>query len=192
MSARDLETLAEFVGVRDTAHAPLPPDVLVKKWIAVLRAAQRYVRQIPRERLNERAIHTRDRSVRILSHHLFRIAEAFVECVVDGAEYSASLADLEPQDGACGTGDEIARYGDGVIERLQEWWKRDPDHSCRRTVQTFSGPQSIHQLLERSAWHSAQHARQLIALLERYGIDPDGPLVADDLAGLPLPNGIFD
>ena len=59
-------------------------------------------------------------------------------------------------------------------------------------MQTFYGPQTVHELLERSTWHSAQHVRQLIYVLERYGINPDGPLVGDDLAGLPLPEGLFE
>jgi len=50
----------------------------------------------------------------------------------------------------------------------------------------------LHELLERSTWHSAQHARQLMYILERYGISPNGPLVEKDLAGLPLPEGLFE
>ena len=189
---QNLEAVAEFVGLRGTGHTPLPPDVLLSKWINVLRAAERYVRQIPIERMNERAIEKRDRSIRILSHHLFRVAEAFLECVIDGVEYSIGLADLIPPAGTCTAGDEIARYGDGVIERLQNWGKNLSDEARRQKVQTFYGPQTVHELLERSTWHSAQHARQLIYVLERYGVDPDGPLVAEDLAGLPLPEGLFE
>jgi hypothetical protein len=79
-----------------------------------------------------------------------------------------------------------------VIERLENWEKYLSDESCRRNVQTFYGTQTLHELLERSVWHSAQHARQLIAVLERYGIKPDGPLGEKDLEGLPLPEGLFD
>ena len=43
----------------------------------------------------------------------------------------------------------------------------------------------MRQLLERSTWHPTQHARQLMAVLEGFGIQPDGPLTANDLAGLP-------
>jgi hypothetical protein len=50
----------------------------------------------------------------------------------------------------------------------------------------------MHQLLERSTWHSAQHVRQLIAVLERFGIEPAGRLIAADFAGLPLPEGLWD
>ena len=188
---QDLEAVAAFVGLRGTGHTPLPPDALIRKWIHLLRAAQRYVRQMPTERMNERAIENRDRSVRILSHHLFRIAEAFLESVIGGVEYSIELTDRTPRAGTCTTGDEIARYGDGVIERLKDWGDNLPDESCRQSVQTFYGAQTVHQLLERSTWHSAQHARQLIYLLERYGIRPDGPLLEEDLAGLPLPDAVL-
>ena len=189
---QNLETVAAFVGVRGTGHVPLPPEVLIKTWINILRAAQRYVRQMPVERMNERAIESRDRTVRILSHHLFRIAEAFLESAIDGVEYTIGLADLEPQAGTCTTRDEIANYGDGVIQRLQDWGKNLPDRSCRQIVHTFYGPQTVHELLERSTWHSAQHARQLMYVLEREGINPDGPLIEKDLAGLPLPDGLFE
>jgi len=188
---QNLEALAAFVGLRGTGHTPLPPDVLIRKWITVLRAAQRFVRQIPIERINERAIENRDRTIRILGHHLFRIVEAFLESAIDGIEYGAGLADVEPPPGACPSGDEIARYGDGVIERLQRWANELPDRSCEQSVPTFYGPQTVHDLLERSAWHSAQHARQLAYVLERYGITPNGPLTEEDLAGLPLPNAIL-
>ena len=50
----------------------------------------------------------------------------------------------------------------------------------------------MHQLLERSTWHSAQHARQLTAVLERYGIDPVRRLTPQELAGLPLPERLFE
>jgi hypothetical protein len=32
----------------------------------------------------------------------------------------------------------------------------------------------------------------MIVVLERFGIDPDGRLTAEDLAGLPLPEGIWE
>jgi hypothetical protein len=32
----------------------------------------------------------------------------------------------------------------------------------------------------------------MIAVLERFGIEPNGRLTVEDLAGLPLPEGIWD
>lgn len=189
---QNLEDVAEFVGLMGTGHTPLPPEQLIRKWITVLRAAQRFVRQLPSDRLNERAIENRDRSIRLLAHHIFRIGEAFLETVVDGVEYSNNLATLPPPDGRFTSGREIADYGETVIARLQQWWDGLSDRNCQSRVKTYYGMQPMHQLFERCTWHSAQHARQLTAILERFGIEPDGRLTADDLAGLPLPERIWE
>jgi hypothetical protein len=50
----------------------------------------------------------------------------------------------------------------------------------------------MHDVLERTTWHAAQHSRQVMLMLETYGIAPDGPLGAVDLAGLPLPDEVWD
>ena len=186
------EDVAEFVGLQGTGHKPLPPEQLIKKWVLVLRAVQRYLRQMPNERLNEKVIANRDRSIRLMGHHVFRIGEAFLETAVDGVEYAVQLANIPPSDGTFVSGDEIAHYGDTVIARLQKWWGELADKSCQQKVQTFFGMQPIYMLYERSTWHSAQHARQLIAVLERFGIEPDGRLTAEDLAGLPLPERLWE
>ena len=189
---QNMEDVAEFVGLQGSGHSPLPPEALFDKWIIVLRASQRYVRQIPVPRLTERAIENRDRSIRLLSHHIFRIGEAFLETALEGVEYRTNNANVPPADGSCLTEVEIAAYGDGIIERIENWWAQLEDKSCRQPVRTFYGTPPMHQLLERSTWHSAQHARQMIAVLERLGIEPDDRLTAEDLAGLPLPEGIWE
>lgn len=189
---QNLEDVAEFVGVQGTGYTPLPPAVLLAKWINVLRAAQRYIRQIPDWRLVERVIDNRDRSIRLMSHHIFRIGEAFLETAIDDVEYRVNNANVPPADGTCTTGAEIVQYGDSIISRIQTWWEQLEDKSCRQKIRTFYGTPPLHQLFERSTWHSAQHTRQLIAVLERFGIPPDDRLSSEDLAGLPLPEGLWE
>lgn len=189
---QNLEDVARFVGLRGTGHKPLAPAELVRKWIAVLRAAQRYVRQIPDERLAERVIPNRDRPIRLLGHHVFRIGEAFVETMTEGTEYWEYHAQQPPREGTMLSGAEIARYGEDVIARIEQWWQGFGDRSAQQPVKTYYGDQPLHELLERSTWHSAQHVRQLIAVLERFGISPDGPLTREDLAGLPLPERLWE
>ena len=190
---QNLEDVAEFVGLQGgTGHTPLPPEQLIGKWLNVLRAAQRYLRQMPDARLNELVIDNRPRSIRLMGHHVFRIGEAYLETAVDGVEYATQLANVPPKDGTFTTGEEIARYGDTVIARLEKWWKELPDKSCQQKVKTFFGMQPLHLLYERSTWHSAQHTRQLAAVLERFNIKPDKPLTKEDLAGLPLPERLWE
>ncbi len=189
---QNLEDVAEFVGLQGTGHTPLPPEQLIGKWLNVLRAAQRLMRQMPDERLDELVIDNRPRSIRLMGHHVFRIGEAYLETAVDGVEYATQLANVPPADGTFTTGEEIARYGDTVIARIETWWNGLADKSCQQKVKTFFGMQALHMLYERSTWHSAQHTRQLAAVLERFGIAPDRPLTADDLAGLPLPERLWE
>jgi len=189
---QNLEDVAEFVGLQGTGHQPLPPPELMDKWVLVLRAAQRYLRQIPPERINDRVIDNRDRSIRIMGYHVFRIAEAYLESAIDGVEYAVQHANVPPRDGTHLTGEEIARYGENVIGRLRKWWDGVGDRSLAGPMKTYYGLQPTAVVFERCTWHSAQHARQLIHLVERFGIEPDGRLTAQDLAGLPLPERLFE
>ena len=189
---QNLEDVAEFVGLQGTGHTPLPPEQLIGKWLTVLRAAQRLMRQMPDERLNELVIDNRPRSIRLMGHHVFRIGEAYLETAVGGVEYATQLANVPPRDGTFTTSEEIARYGDTVIAGIEKWWNELADKSCQQKVKTFFGMQPLHMLYERSTWHSAQHTRQLAAVLERFGIAPNEPLTAEDLAGLPLPERLWE
>jgi hypothetical protein len=189
---QNLEDVAEFVGLQGTGHTPLPPDQLIRKWILVLRAAQRYLRQMPTERIEEDVIPNRPRSIRLLGHHVFRIGEAYLESVIDGVEYAIQHANKPPADGTFTTGTEIADYGEEVISRLQKWWDGVDDKSLSRNIKTYYGMQPMAMVFERSTWHSAQHSRQMIHVLERFGVEPDGRLTPQDLAGLPLPERLFE
>jgi hypothetical protein len=189
---QNLEDVAEFVGLQGTGHTPLPPEQLIVKWMNVLHAAQRLIRQMPHDQMNELVIANRERSIRLMGHHVFRIGEAYLETAVDGVEYATQLANVPPADGTFTTGEEIARYGETVIARIQQWWDELADKSCQHKVKTFFGMQPLAMLFERSVWHSAQHTRQLAAVLERLDIKPDRPLTAEDLAGLPLPERLWE
>jgi hypothetical protein len=59
-------------------------------------------------------------------------------------------------------------------------------------LKTYYGDTEAHRVFERATWHSAQHCRQLMAVLERMGIQPNGPLSAADLKGLPLPERLWE
>ena len=189
---QNLEDVAEFVGLQGTGHKPLPPDQLMKKWVMVLRALQRYARQLPTERIEENVIPNRPRSIRLLTHHAFRIAEAYLDTVEKGVEYSVGHANIPPKDGECVTGAQIAEYGEGVIKRLEKWWAGVKDKTLSEKIKTYYGMQPIAVVFERSTWHSAQHSRQLADVLERFRIQPDRKLTPQDLAGLPLPERLYE
>jgi len=187
--AQNLKDVAKFLGVM-LDRVQLPPEVLVPRYDSILATAQRLVRQIPDERLGEKVIPNRPRIIRPFAYHMFRICEAFL-IAYDGNEYSTTLANIDPPDDLQ-TGIQIAGYGQQMRDRLGAWWAQLDDRPLAKRLNTYYGNQAAHDVFERSVWHSAQHCRQLAVVLERYGVQPDGPLTAEQRAGLPLPEGLWE
>ncbi len=185
-----LDPFAKFAGLPMPGADRLSPEQLYRKYEMVFAAAQRFARQFPAERFRERVIPHRERVIRTLCYHVFRIGESFLE-TWDGAEYSVKIADNEPPD-ELQTGDDIARYGAAVWQRYEAWWRGLEDRSLAKVLKTYYGDTVAHQVFERVTWHSAQHCRQLVAVLERMGIAADRPLTPADLAGLPLPERLWE
>jgi hypothetical protein len=183
-----LEDIARFVGLEFRSES-LPPEALVRRWIAILRTGQRIMRQFPQAVLDERVHEARDQSIRHMGYHALRLGDAYLATAVDGVEDWLAVSMEKPPAGASGA--DVASYGDGVIERLQAWWDAQTDKTCAREVRTYSGVQTLHEFLERQTWHSAQHIRQLTWRLERLGIEPDAPLTGAELAGLPIPEAVW-
>jgi hypothetical protein len=185
-----LDPFAQLAGVPMPGAQRLTPAQLYEKYAMVFRAGQRFARQFPTERLQERVIPHRPRLIGTLCYHVFRIGEAFLE-TWDGAEYSLGIADGDPPEG-CRSGEAIASYGETVWKRYEAWWRNLDDRALSRTLKTYYGDTVAHLVFERCTWHSAQHCRQLAAVLERMGIEPDAPLTPSDLAGLPLPERLWE
>src|SRR5574341_113153 len=188
--AQTIGDVIGFLGLKVKPQAPLAPEALMAKLELVLAAAARYVRQIPAAEL-DKPFRNRNRPVRELAHHVFRIVEGFLESMDDGRELTYERI-MQPREAALVTAEDIARYGEDVRARARRWWAAYSDRECRRPIATYFGEHPLHLVLERTVWHPAQHTRQLMLVLESLGIAPDRPLGAADLAGLPLPEKAWD
>lgn len=184
----DLSRVAQLVGLSYDAAPRLSAGVLVARYECVLDAAMRFVLQIPVERLGDKLPH-RDRSYLALSNHLVQIAADYLE-IAAGADFAGSLAASVPQVelevGALVNKSRVAKDG------LREWLQQTSETELQRTVTTYFGDQTLHQVLEHCVWHSAQHARQMMMVLELLEIAPRQPLTGDDLADLPMPTDVWD
>ena len=188
--AQALEDVSRFVG-RSVAIDRLPPHELMARWLAVLAAHRRNVLRLPAARLAERATPGRDRSIRELAYHVFQIADAFLQVAENGLVDWTIIANAPPPAQVTGV-EQIRAYGAAVSARLQAWWDALDDKSCARPVTMYYGTHPLHQFLERSTWHSAQHARQIVAVLEGFGIEPARRLGDKETAGLPMPAGLWE
>ena len=185
--AQDLGDLARFVGVA-LEREVLPPAELVRRLDLILAATQHYLGQFPAAALTD-GLPGRERTVLDLGYHIFVIPVAFLEAA-NGARLTFDYFERTPGPGMRNA-EGVVAYGESVREALAAWW-RAAEGTPLGTLDTYYGVHAAETVLERTAWHAAQHARQLMALLEQRGIAPDGPLGAAELDGLPLPEGVYD
>jgi len=78
-----------------------------------------------------------------------------------------------------------------VSRAFAVWWAANQSR-LPGSLETERGHQEFHAALERTTGHVAQHARQLERLLELRGIPPVPALAPPLLAGLPLPDDVWD
>jgi hypothetical protein len=179
---------ARLLGVSYTAGPALLPAELADRLDRVLAAAEALVRAWPEAALDY-APPERPRTVRDLAYHVFRLSLAFVDAMDHGELPEQWLGETAPP--AMRDSPALASYGALVRGRLQGWFQGAAGDEFARVIRVFYGPQSGRDLLERTAWHAAQHVRQLYDLAGRLGLTPPAPLPADALTGLPLPEAIW-
>ena len=180
------EALAELVGARYRPPGKLTPAELAARMDTVLAATQRAIRQVPREHLGMK-YPGRDRTVRQLAFHVFRVAASFVDTREEGHLTGAWFEENAPPEMA--DGEAIARYGDTVRRRLDAYCRRPG--WCDGQVSTYYGPQSAPDFMERTTWHAAQHLRQIYWFLDEMKVAKDAALTDADLDGLPFPKEVW-
>ena len=190
ISGQVLKDIAWFVGIDMSGTKMLPPGELHQRMNVILIGAQRFLRQFPDELLNTE-VPNRPRSYRALGHHLFRIPEAFLELTTGKPLTHGALADNPPDDMRSFAA--IADYGAEVLARANAWWEtaRDSEDFTRK-VETYYGMQPLQEVMERTIWHSGQHVRQFMMLMELHGIEPDGWLGDEAFKDLPMPKEVWD
>jgi glutaredoxin len=180
--------LAELLDIEHTERTA-PADELIRSLDMILAAAIRAVRQVPDGRLTMRSP-DRDRLLRQLAHHIFRVVDAGVDADILGrfpaGEWLAG-GDM-PQHTSAGR---IARYGEAVRAKFQRWFSEIDPAAFDRPIEADIGERTVAQVLERTRSHAAQHLRQLYEFLRWCQVEPDRPLSADDLRGIDLPDAVW-
>jgi hypothetical protein len=188
--AQNIAQVVAFLKLDEKTGSALSPAQLVERMLRFIDAALAIVSLMPDDRLDTE-VPNRPRRYRAVAHHIFRIPEAFVE-VAGGTFFSHGLPTdvARPQDIASIAG--LVAYGSGVRDKVEAWWRQTPDKSAQQIVETYYGPQKLHDVLERATWHIAQHDRQWMMLLEMAGIAFERPLGTPDFADLPMPTKVWD
>ena len=186
---QSLPQIIEFLGINENGGPALSPAELVARLDKFLTAAIALIPMMPYDRLGT-FVPGRPRSYRTLGFHLFRVVTAFLDAN-EGTQLVQAMFREEPAPDADADAAALIAYGTAVHQRLRDWWAHG-ETGAQRTLDTYYGPQSLHELLERTTWHSGQHVRQYMMLLEKEGVALDRPLVEADFAKLPMPQNVWD
>ena len=184
--------VAKVAGFDYKAHKMLGPKIMVDKIIKINEAAFRYLEQIPNEKLDT-LLPGRPRSYRQLVYHIFNIQDVFLRRVEDNEPYTyESLLSILPK--GMETKEELAVYGNKVRKKFSEWWLRDGvTTDFKQPGNVYYGEVILHEVLERTAWHSGQHTRQVLLMLkEKLNLVPNEPIEDVVFQGLPMPKNIWD
>lgn len=185
---QSINDVIKFLDLKTKIMTPLPPDELVSRLDLVLESNARYTRQFSGPAFRE-PFRNRNRTPAGLTFHVFRVAEMGIEAARQVELRFEGFDEVPPVSWGP---EDIARWGESIKARLAQWWQTETERSLAYTVPTYYGRRPMHEVLERTAWHSAQHTRQVMLMLESEGVKVERPLTANDLAGLPLPDEVWD
>jgi glutaredoxin len=186
-----LRDVARVAGIQWGGTQVLPPPELATRLVTIQNAAHRLFAQIPDDKTGRLLPH-RPRSYAQLAYHTFNIADAFLEHEVQGLPLKEGVYGRIPPP-EMDTKTKILAYGQDVRERFEAWW-HGPGQSAdvARKASVYYGDVTVHEFLERTTWHSGQHVRQLVMVLDMLGIEPDRPIGQETFAGLPMPEKVWD
>ena len=184
---QNTQQIIDFIGLNEDGGPQLSVQQLHERVTRFMDAAIELIPLMPYEKLGT-FVPGRPRSYRTLAFHLFRVIDAFVGANEGTTLLQAMFREEPPADAAT---DFLVEYGKKVRQRYLDWWALN-DHAASKSLETYYGPQSLHELLERTTWHSGQHVRQYMMLLEKEGVSHHRPLVDADFAKLPMPQNVWD
>jgi hypothetical protein len=187
----DLRQVDALLGLAPMEGETLPPGELIDRLTRLLLTAVRLGQRIPRDHWND-ATPRAGRTVLGLVHHIVRHGELFAQLATDpDAELSEDLARTlgEPPDPDLEM-DVLVERAVATVADIRAWWDEDAA-DLTRIVNTHLGPESLDQILDSTSYSVAQHTRQLVSLLDDYGLNPDRAL-EEELRGIALPAAVWD
>ncbi|MFI8595566.1 DinB family protein [Microbacterium sp. NPDC078428] len=182
-----LPTVAELIGVDYAEPDRLSPTELVERYRRVIEVLRAVVPQITPD-VAKFALPGRERTLIEVAGHAGCVMRYFLG-KYDDDDHPKFFDDLEPQ------GMDAAALDGFIAETaasFESWAAEAADDPLDTVVPLYWGHRPLHEGLEREVWHTAQHTRQVIFMLEQSGVTPNHRLSPEDLAGLPLPERVFD
>jgi len=184
--AQYIDSVVQLFGLPAT-RARLSKEQLLERWENVLQKARQIIANFSEATLDRSVIEGRDRSVKVLSSHVFQINEAFQKMIDEGLTDTRDISDIPRAD--IMSRSNLLDYIDGVLADFQTWRRSGRADHIPDRLNTFYGEHPSLPVLERFVWHSAQHARQLDHVAAGLGAELSIP--PELYSDLPLPKRIW-
>jgi glutaredoxin len=190
--AQDLAEVARFAGQAYAERRLAAPELLARI-DRLLEVAAEHAERWPAAAL-PRQLPERPRSHADLLFHVAMIVQGLLDATAQGGRGRLDYEYFERRPPApLITPQALA----AELRRVAVALRRDAAAMAvgagQRLVATYYGDRPLHEVLERTAWHVAQHIRQLNHLLvDVLGVADARPLDPALLAGLPLPEKVWD
>jgi len=185
--AQDLDEVADFLGLASRRQR-LSMEELYARLAALLAAAQRCVLAMPVDRWHTR-LPQRERTWRDLGFHVAMIVDGYLNAARGGVLEFHWFEKLPPA--GLSTPAALAAEIRNTASTLAAMAEDGP--APTRLLSTYYGDRPALTVLERTAWHVAQHCRQLESIV----VDTLGRPLAQrlgpaELEGLPIPRDVWD
>ena len=189
----DLSQVDALLGLVPTREETLPPGELIDRLTSLLLTAVGLGERIPRDHWNDVTPRAGRTSLGLVSHVVWHGAYFAKLATKPDAELSEDLArtligesshpDLRI--------DVLFELANRIVVEIREWWD-EGTVDLTRVVNTPQGPEQLHRTLDSTTYSVAQHTRQLLSLLDDYGLSPDRALVEEEMRGIALPTAVWD
>jgi glutaredoxin len=184
--AQFIDNVAELLEVSRNRRR-LSKDELLERWEKVLERGRDIIAGFDEQILERRAMADRDRSIKVLSSHVFQINEAFRKMIDEGMVDTRTIGDDPRADIV--TRNDLLSYIDKMLEQYRAWRAAGRSNLIPERVRTFYGEHPSQPVLERYVWHSAQHTRQLDHVAAGLGAELRMP--PELYSDLPLPKRLW-
>lgn len=189
VSGLDLAAVAALIGVPYEAKPPLPAADLYARYHVLLDASCRFAAQMTPEVLAHE-LPGRKRPVLFIANQIASVGRAFLTAYYEGV-HTKDPYYRKPE--SVESGDDIIARARETQQLFRDWWNDDGRYDALdQVIETYWGHRTLHEVFEREVWHTAQHTRQVMCVLDEFGIQIDGRLTDSDYAGLPMPERIHD
>lgn len=185
--AQSLDDVASLIGV-SRRHTRLSNRDLFDRWEPILQKTRLIVEKFSDQHLNAQVIPMRKRTVKELVVHVFQITCGFRRQIDEGEVDVKSIQSyVDPK---IVTKADLLDYVDDTHRQLTEWLQSGAPGRIPDRIPTHYGEQDSGQVIERTVWHCAQHARQLdIVAAGRLGAELE--IAPVFYVGLPVPKRLW-